>query len=162
MVHGLLVAIEQGHFREDLYYRINVLDIQIPPLRERPEDIPLLVNHFVRLFKKKTRKPITRVSPETLTMLRKYRFSGNVRELENAIEHAFVMCHDQEIQVEHLPTIITTQDMKGIHKVHPKKSEKEIILETLQRNNGSKTRAADELGMHRSSHWRKLRMHGIE
>ncbi|MFH1999292.1 MAG: sigma 54-interacting transcriptional regulator [Planctomycetota bacterium] len=157
----LQTAIEQGRFREDLYYRINVVDIHIPPLRERHEDIPLLVNHFVRLFKKKTRKPIARISPDTLAFLRRYRFPGNVRELENAIEHAFVMCHDHEIRVEHLPTNIAAQDTKGILTVHTQKSEKEIILETLHRNNGSKSRAADELGMHRSTLWRKLRMHGI-
>jgi DNA-binding NtrC family response regulator len=139
-----------------------VVDIQIPPLKERPEDIPLLVNHFVKLLKKKTRKPITRVSPETLALLRRYPFSGNVRELENAIEHAFVMCHDQEIQVPHLPTNITTHVTKGIHTFHPQKSEKDIILEVLQRNQGNKSRAADELGMHRSTLWRKLRMHEIE
>jgi len=157
----LQALIGQGRFREDLYYRINVVDIQIPPLRERPEDIPLLVNHFVELFKKKTRKPITRVSPEAQSLLQKYHFSGNVRELENAIEHTFVMCHDHEIQAEHLPNQIIKQSMKSSTLALDKKSEKEIILETLQRNNGNKTRSAHELDMHRSTLWRKLKTYGI-
>jgi PAS domain S-box-containing protein len=155
-------AIGQGRFREDLYYRINVVDIQIPPLRERPEDIPLLVNHFMNLFKKKTRKPITRISKEALSLLRQHHFSGNVRELENAIEHAFVMCHDHVIKQDHLPANILTQKGMAGNNNHAAKSEKDVILETLHRNKGNKTRAADELGMHRSTLWRKLRMLGIE
>ena len=96
-------AIMEGRFREDLYYRINVVDIEIPPLRERPEDIPLLVNHFLRTFRQKRRKPIEGISPAALKVLRKYHFSGNVRELENAIEHAFVVCADATIKREDLP-----------------------------------------------------------
>lgn len=154
--------IEQNRFREDLFYRINVVEIQIPPLRDRPDDIPLLVNHFVRLFRKKTRKSINRVSPETLSILRNYHFSGNVRELENAIEHAFVMCHDQEIQIEHLPTHINVRNTKNLDQTHVQKSEKEIILSVLQRHRGNKSLAAQELDMHRSTLWRKLKMYGIK
>ena len=125
-------------------------------------NIPLLVNHFVKLFKKKTRKPIIRVSPETLSVLRNYHFSGNVRELENAIEHAFVMCHDQEIQVEHLPTHMHAQKSKSTGQAPVEKSEKEILLSVLQRHRGNKSLSAQELGMHRSTLWRKLKMHGID
>ena len=104
----LAERIENGTFREDLYFRVNVVELRIPPLRDRPEDIPLLVDHFLKKFRKKTHKSIERVSPDALATLRRYTFPGNVRELENAIEHAFVMCHSDEIQVSHLPAGITT------------------------------------------------------
>lgn len=155
-------AIEEGRFREDLYYRINVVNILIPPLRERPEDIPILVNHFVRKIRKKTRKPIERVSAETLAILRKARFSGNVRELENAIEHAFVMCHGEMILPEHLPPHLVAQSRENLNGYlsaprKTKNSEREIILDALRRNQGNRTHAALELGMHRSTLWRKLK-----
>lgn len=157
----LQTAIARGRFREDLYYRINVVNILIPPLRDRPEDIPLLVNHFVRTFKKKTRKPIERASPEVLALLRKYHFFGNVRELENVIEHAFVMCHGQELRAEHLPPFIIANGTSFNGTTRNNKSEKAIILESLQRNKGNRTRVAEELRIHRSTLWRKLKMHGI-
>jgi len=157
----LEVAIAEGRFREDLYYRINVVDIKIPPLRERPEDIPLLVNHFIKLFRKKSRKNIANISPEALSILRQHPLPGNVRELENTIEHAFVMCHGTVIDAEHLPTHIIARSVPaGASKFH-KQSEREIIIEALRRYNGSKVKTARELGMHRSTLWRKIKMMGI-
>jgi len=156
-------AIENGHFREDLYYRINVMDITIPPLRERPEDIPLLVNHFIRKFRKKSRKPIERIASEALAVIRQHPLPGNVRELENAIEHAFVMCHEAEIAIEHLPPHIVSRSVPvGAENGDHKKSEKAIILETLRRYSGNKIRTAKELGMHRSTLWRKMKTMGID
>jgi PAS domain S-box-containing protein len=157
----LKAAITAGRFREDLYYRINVVTLEIPPLRERPADIPLLVHHFLRIFRKKTRKPIEQVSPEALATLRRCHFSGNVRELENAIEHGFVMCHGRQIEVEHLPVHITSQSA-GTNGITPDaRDEKEVILETLRRHHGNRRRAAEELGVHRSTLWRKLKTYGI-
>ncbi|MDD3730891.1 MAG: sigma 54-interacting transcriptional regulator [candidate division Zixibacteria bacterium] len=154
-------AIADGKFREDLYYRINVVDIKIPPLRERPEDIPLLVNHFIELFRRKRRKSITKVSPEALAALRQHPLPGNVRELENAIEHAFVLCHGTEIRTEHLPPHIISRNLPANFTDHYKRNEKDIILETLQRYNGNKVKAAKELGIHRSTLWRKIKMLGL-
>ena len=153
--------VAQGRFREDLYYRVNVVSLSIPPLCERPDDIPLLVSHFLRIFGIKRRKPITRISPIALAALRKYDFPGNVRELENAIEHAFVMCHEEEIQIEHLPAQVrlVSEAVSGI--VNGGGSEKKVILEALGRHRGNKTRAAEELGVHRSTLWRKLKSYGI-
>jgi len=105
--------IESGKFRRDLYYRINVVNINIPRLSERPEDIPLLVSHFIKLFRKKGKKQVKRISSEALAALRNHPMPGNVRELENAIEHAFVMCHGQEIELEHLPPHITNFQITG-------------------------------------------------
>jgi PAS domain S-box-containing protein len=154
-------AIGGGKFREDLYYRINVVNIKIPPLRERPEDIPLLVNHFIKLFRKKSRKNITKVSPEALAVLRQHPLPGNVRELENTIEHAFVMCHDTIIDIGHLPPHIISRSVPGGNDKYQKRNEKEIIIETLRRYNGNKIKTAQELGMHRSTLWRKIKMMGI-
>ena len=157
-------AIAEGRFREDLYYRINVVNLQIPSLHERPEDIPLLASHFLCVFRRKSRKAIQGISPAALNALRKYPFSGNVRELENAIEHAFVMCHGEQIEPEHLPLHITSRSAatNGIGSIAPtRSSEKDVILETLRRNNGNKAKAAEELGMHRSTLWRKIKTYQI-
>jgi PAS domain S-box-containing protein len=154
-------TINEGRFRQDLYYRINVVRLDIPPLYERPEDIPLLVNHFLKYFKKKSRKPIKRISPEALAVLRRHPFPGNVRELENAVEHAFVMCHDSEIGVEHLPPHINAQAVSRQNSVSFQTDERESIVEALRRYRGNRTRAAVELGMHRSTLWRKMKTLGI-
>lgn len=155
-------AIENDRFREDLYYRINVVDIDIPPLRERPEDIPLLVNHFIKIFKKRSRKDIQRLSPEALAVIRQHPLPGNVRELENAIEHAFVMCHDKEIGIEHLPQHIINRSVPANGNYSRKQNERDIILEILRRYNGNKVKTARELGIHRSTLWRKIKTMGIE
>jgi PAS domain S-box-containing protein len=154
--------VANGRFREDLYYRINVVNICVPPLRERPEDIPLLVSHFMRSLASRKRKPIHRISPEALSALRKYHFPGNVRELQNAIEHAFVMCHGEEIELEHLPAQLAERREMVSGISHNGDKEKEVILEALRRNRGNKTRAAEELGVHRSTLWRKLKLYGME
>ncbi len=157
----LQALIAQGRFREDLFYRINVVELDIPPLRDRPEDIPLLADHFIGLFTRKTHKVIDGISPEALTALRKYSFPGNVRELENAIEHAFVMCHGRQLEVEHLPNHIV-ENGKGTNGIVPQqRNEKDVILETLRRHRGNRTRAAKELGVHRSTLWRKIQSYGI-
>jgi len=157
----LQAVIADGRFRQDLFYRLNVVNIEIPSLRERPEDIPLLVNHFLKAYRKKTRKNINRISPAAIAALRKYSFPGNVRELENAIEHAFVMCREVEMQLHDLPASIVEQSniCNGITLV--KESEKNVILEALRRNNGNKSKTAVELGVHRSTMWRKIRTYGI-
>ena len=157
----LAQEIERGRFREDLYYRINVVDVKIPPLRERPEDIPLLVNHFLRIFQSRRHKAISQVSSEALAVLRKYRFPGNVRELENAIEHAFVMCHGPCIEARHLPAQIVSQSEATQKVTFGGNGEKQVIIEMLRRHHGNRSRAASELGMHRSTLWRKLKTYGL-
>jgi PAS domain S-box-containing protein len=153
--------VREGRFREDLYYRINVVDLRIPPLCERPEDIPLLVNHFLRLFTVRRRKRISQITPEAMVALRRYHYPGNIRELENAIEHAFVMCHDNQIGVEHLPEAIVVHS-RVVNGVTPDaRSEREVILEALRRNQGNRSLTAAELGLHRSTLWRKLKTLGI-
>ena len=149
--------IEEGRFREDLYYRINVMNIKVPPLRDRPEDIPLLVHHFLELFKKKNRNTIENISPEALRILKKYSFPGNVRELENAIQHTFVMCRNGTILPEHLPESMLDEHYLSEGKPLNVQTETEIIIDSLKRHNGNRQKAAEELGIHRSTLWRKIK-----
>jgi len=151
-----------GTFRRDLYYRLNVVKIEIPPLRDRPEDIPILVKHFINQFNQKTFRNIEGVSANYLEVLKNYHFPGNVRELENIIEHAFVMCRGNIIRRNHLPAYLSRVSQ---HQENPLSSveqifnqmEKETILKVLTKHRGNRTAAAKELGMHRTTLWRKLR-----
>jgi transcriptional regulator with PAS, ATPase and Fis domain len=159
----LAELVKEGTFRTDLYYRINVFRLELPPLRERMEDIPLLVNHFVAKFSALKGKEISEVSPEALTILMKYDYPGNVRELENIIEHSFVLCAGGMIQVHHLPDELQprtstpqseTLDLLGEY-------EKELILNALRRNQWNRLQAAKELGIHKTTLFRKVRKLGI-
>ena len=127
---------------------------------ERPEDIPLLVDHFLVAFRKKNGKPIERITPEALALLRRHPLPGNVRELENAIEHAFVMCHGNEIKPEHLPPHIAVEAVCSNGNGHTT-DEKDLILEALKRYRGNRSKAAAEMGMHRSTLWRKMKTLGM-
>jgi PAS domain S-box-containing protein len=159
---NLKKEIEKGNFREDLFYRINVVEIEIPPLEKRPEDIPLLTDHLVKYFNNKMGKHIDKISPKAMSYLRRYSFPGNVRELENIIEHSFVMCRDSEILPEHLPiNVIKESNFKSGFRDNGQ-SEKDIIMDTLNRNRGNKTKTAIELGMHRTTLWRKIKEYNIQ
>jgi PAS domain S-box-containing protein len=152
--------IEAGRFRADLFFRINVVTIDLPPLRERPEDIPLLTSHFLCAFVKRTGKLIRSVSPSAMRLLCSYDYPGNVRELENAIEHAFVMCEGDVIAPEHLPSQLSAASPTRGHTGHV--SEKSLVGEALRRHGGNRTRTAEELGIHRTTLWRKMKEHGLE
>jgi PAS domain S-box-containing protein len=155
-------AIEEKRFREDLYFRINVVTITLPPLRERPEDVALLVDHFIAKLRAKTGSRTQRIAPEALAVLHHYAFPGNVRELENAIEHAFVMCPGEQIEVEHLPHHIVDAAEAGTGATLDPQSEKQLIAELLARHHGNRTRVASELGMHRTTLWRKLKQYQLD
>jgi PAS domain S-box-containing protein len=154
--------IEEGSFREELFYRVNVVNVSLPALKDRPEDIPLLTDYFVTKFRERRGKSITRVSPEVVSLLRRYEFPGNVRELENAIEHAFVMCRSEQIEIEHLPQKIQDSAHSPRRSAVTEKSERAIIEESLERNNWNRQTTARELDMHRSTLWRKIRQYGLE
>jgi PAS domain S-box-containing protein len=153
-------AIEEGRFREDLYFRINVVTVELPPLCERAEDIPLLVEHFVEGVRRRTRKRVHAVAPRTLSLLQRYSFPGNVRELQNAIEHAFVMCQGEELLPEHLPEPIRAEGRLAPRPAGPD-AERRILEEALRRHGGNRSAAASELRMHRSTLWRKLKTYRI-
>jgi len=152
--------VRQGEFREDLFYRINVINLQVPPLSERLEDLPILVDHFIRRLQDKRGKGILGVSDEVLQHLRRYGFPGNVRELENAIEHAFVLCNGDRIEVEHLPERIRNLTENGSKRL-PAGSEETILVEALERHDWNKAGAARDLGINRTTLWRKMKRYGI-
>ncbi len=155
-----------GSFREDLYYRFNVFEIAIPPLRERMEDVPLLVEHFVRTLSVVQDKNIAGVSPEVLAILMAHDYPGNVRELKNVVEHGFVLSPGSMIRPEHLPPALksaTTSSGEG-----PSESsgsledlERHYILAALRHNDNNRLATARQLGIHKSTLFRKIRKLGI-
>jgi len=149
--------VRKGSFREDLYYRLNVVRIELPSLHERRTDIPLLISHFIRKFNNKTGKDIRDVSPEVMHLLMNYAYPGNIRELENIVEHTFILCKGSHIQPEHLPTYLQAEKTASPEKLTIKEIEKDYIFQTVERCGGNMTRAAQELGIHRSTLWRKLK-----
>lgn len=154
-----------GIFRKDLYYRIKVVRLHIPPLRQRKEDIPLLVEHFINRFNHLQGKNIEGVSPQVMEVLMHYSFPGNVRELENIIEHAFVLCNDSIIQEKHLPLDLFEQRREEAQQKYQQKlqdMEAELILRTLKEHNWNRQAAARALNMHKTTLFRKIKRLGIE
>lgn len=161
----LAVHVKKGGFRKDLFYRINVVKITLPPLRKRKEDIPLLVDHFVARFNSTQGKALSSVSFEVMALLMAHDYSGNIRELENIIEHAFVLCAEGQIQMHHLPE----EFIKGIHpsaeqggiNMAFRALESQMILQALRRNHYNRAVTARELNMHKSTLFRKIKSLGI-
>jgi PAS domain S-box-containing protein len=151
--------VEQGRFRDDLFYRINVLKLSLPPLSERKEDIPILTDHFVERFSQLTGKPIMGVSRETMAALMLHDWPGNVRELENAIEHAFVLCQDELIHLQHLPSHLVPKDQSMLvpNGLTLKEIEKRAIQEALARHEWKKVATARELGIDKNTLRRKIK-----
>jgi len=166
---NLRERIKEGRFREDLYYRLNVLDIEIPPLRERRGDLPLLLQYFMARFSPAGKAPPA-ISPRAWAVLSQYAFPGNVREFAHAIEHAVVLSGGNEIDIEHLPGgIAGASDSNGNSSagnlrslgVALKEFEKEYLVRALTQAGGKKMKAAEILGISRKNLWEKLRLHGI-
>jgi PAS domain S-box-containing protein len=153
----LQTRVHDGLFREDLFYRLNVVRLELPTLQERRMDIPLLVNHFIATFNKRTGKDIQGVSEEAMSSLMNYSYPGNIRELQNSIEHAFILCKDKQIRPEHLPGYLHQTEVSPRDDATIQKMEHHHILKTLEDTGGNMTQAAHRLGIHRSTLWRKLR-----
>jgi PAS domain S-box-containing protein len=155
----------EGNFREDLYYRINVIRMELPPLRRRKEDLPLLAKQFIDRFNSLQKKAIDGVSVEALSLLMAYDWPGNVRELENAIEHAFILCPDGAIQIEHLPEDLTAGARRRVGSCDIRTArdlvDGEAIRAALERNGYNRAAAAKELGIHRSSFFRRVKRLGL-
>ena len=160
-------AIEENRFREDLYYRLNVITIMVPPLRERKEDIPLLVQHFLDRFRRETGKDVTGIHAEAVQLLMSYDYPGNVRELENVIEGAVVLCQNHEITADELPSSVrnATEAPAGELRIAPGTSLEEVerlcIIEALKQTEGNKRRAAALLGISEKSVYNKLERYNI-
>ena len=158
--------VTKGNFRQDLFYRINVVRLELPALRERKEDVPLLIGHFIEKMNMMRGKAITGVDDEVLQILMGHNFPGNIRELENIIEHAFVLCSTGTIQAHHLPTGLAGQPLPPKAQdtlTHTLDSTEAIaIMNALKRNRYNRLAAARELGMHKSTLFRKIKRLGIK
>lgn len=163
----LATMMEQGAFRKDLYYRINVIKLQVPPLRERKEDIPLLVEYFINRLNRLQDKAITGVSPVVMDLLMAHDYPGNIRELENIIEHAFVLCSKDDIQPSHMPGSLAAQAPKASSqdpdhmKTVVRTVEAQTILAALRHNRYNRVATARELGIHKSTLFRKIKNLGL-
>jgi DNA-binding NtrC family response regulator len=157
-------GIRRGAFREDLYYRLRIVPIHIPPLRERTEDIILLVQHFITRHTERFRRGLMRLSSEASDVLLKYSWPGNVRELEHAIERAILLSEDNIIQPEDLPSEITrpATGVVNASAMTLAEIERQHILQRLDRCRGNRSEAARQLGISRNTLARKLKSYGME
>ncbi|MCI0696120.1 sigma 54-interacting transcriptional regulator [candidate division KSB1 bacterium] len=156
--------VNEGQFRSDLYYRLNVIGINLPPLRERPEDVEFLAGYFLRKFAQRMRKPVSGISGEAMQRLREYHWPGNVRELENVLERAVALAADNKLDTLDLPPTVRDASL-ATHvpaRLSLKEVERQHILETVDACNGNYDEAARVLGIGRTTLWRKLKEYGSE
>ncbi len=163
---NLMELVENGAFREDLYFRINVIPITLPPLRERVEDIPLLSEAFFQRIRLKSGKKIEGISNDAMGALMNYHWPGNVRELRSAFEYAFVICHESIIQPYHLPPDIlqSKEPFNTVKKIFGNRDEriKTQLLEALERSGGNRSKAAQILGVSRVTVWNRMKKFNID
>jgi two-component system response regulator HydG len=163
--------VRRGLFREDLYHRLNVVALRMPALRERPEDIPLLIDAFLETAARSVGRPAAGISDEALTRLVEYRWPGNVRELRNVIERAVILCEGGIIAKEHLPVTMTTVSEPPAASVAPgiapvinmtvDAAERELIVNALARSGNNKSKAARLLGLTRAQLRSRIEKHGL-
>ncbi len=159
----------KGEFRQDLYYRLNVIPLEVPPLRERKDDIPLLVTHFIEKFSKQFNKEIEAIDEDAMKSLQNYTWPGNIRELENLIERAVVLNKTGRLTVKDFPDYVVHQEIGNEIELDEDSTltdmvdnfEKQLILKALRENNFNKLRTAEKLGIHRSTFMSKLKKYGI-
>ncbi|MGD9366846.1 MAG: sigma 54-interacting transcriptional regulator [Desulfobacteraceae bacterium] len=161
----LATETRKGNFREDLYYRINVVRVELPPLRNRKEDIPILVEHFIQRFNRLQHKSILGISGEAISLLMAHHWPGNIRELENVIERSFILCDASHIGIAHLPEELTARGKlntpaSGIRSAR-ELLDTQAICSALEHNNYNRLAAAKELGIHKSTLFRKIKKLGI-
>jgi len=159
--------VETGGFRKDLFYRLNVVSLHLPPLAERRDDVPLLAHHFLGRYAEPQRKSIKGFSDDAMEVLMNYQYPGNIRELENIVERAVVLCNEEEILVKHLPQELGQYSLKvyrqpGRRFPTLEENEVEYVSWVLKQVDGNKTRAAEILGIDRVSLWRKLKRWGFD
>jgi len=155
--------VSQNQFRQDLYYRINVIRLSLPPLRHRMEDIPLLVDRFIQKMNARQGKFIQGIDKKVLQSFMSHDFPGNIRELENIIEHAFVLCSEGYIKLNHLPGFLSLPSSinEGVDKDPVQSAQIKLITDALARNNYNRSAAAKDLGIHKSTLFRRIKKLGI-
>jgi DNA-binding NtrC family response regulator len=161
----ILDMVKENKFRQDLLYRINTIEIHIPPLRDRLDDIPLLANHFLNSYTRKYNKNVRAISEAALKIMQKYQWPGNVRELQHAIERAVIMCNSQVLNPEDFFFSTSTAKVEDanltLDDYHLEEVEKILIRKVLKKYDGNITQAANELGLTRSSLYRRLEKYGL-
>jgi len=151
-----------GEFREDLYYRLKVIEVHLPPLRERIDDIPLLIDHFCKVFNRKFKKNIEGLSDEVVRAFMNYHWPGNVRELEHSLEHAFVLCREPIITLDHIPAEIKGRlDVRKRSRWHKTPGGSQEILAALEKTDWNKAKAARILGIDRSTLYRRIKRYRL-
>ena len=163
--HDLSRDVARGSFREDLFYRLNVVPVRLPPLRERREDVPLLVDHFLGRFSASLGREISGVSPEVLQLLASHDYPGNIRELESTLEHACVMCAGGMVEREHLPAPWRERTAAPVEDglaAEISEHEAQFIRDALERHGWHREAAARDLGIHKATLFKKIRKLGIE
>jgi DNA-binding NtrC family response regulator len=158
----LVELVRRGKFREDLYYRLKVVDLNLPPLRERPEDIPLLVQHFLSVLGEELKKKVTGVSVEVLRIFMSHDWPGNVRELQHVLEHACVVCRGPILSGNDLPRDLFSGERRAVPKEAENTDEVHAIIEALRQAGWNKTLAARLLGMSRRTFYRRLSQYRLE
>ncbi len=158
---SLKEMIDEGSFRQDLLYRINTLEIHLPPLRDRIEDIPLLVDFFIKKYRIKYQKENLKLSSEALKKLKAYQWPGNIRELKHLIERAVIMSESKTLNPNDFPLKIETQKSIGTNSLNIEELEKQAIKHAIQKNHGILSKAAKELGMGRTTLYRKMNKYGL-
>jgi len=160
----LVQMCQEGQFRDDLYYRLNVIPIHLPPLRERREDIPVLVDHFAKMLRVRTEKAIHGVTEQAMERMIDYAWPGNVRELVNVLEYAFVVCHEDLISIQHLPPLIVRERHAPTRRRidAPKQDRHDELMKVLESARGNRQEAARLLGVSRVTLWKLLKKYGIE
>ena len=161
--------VEEKKFREDLFYRLNVIRLELPPLKERRGDIPLLIDHLLKKLRVIKQARAKGISEAAMSILLNYDYPGNIRELENILEHALIICQDEVIEPRHLPIFL----QRGLTPISApaesaldlsttrRENEKQRIYETLQRYNWNRNKAAQELSIDRSTLWRKMKKYNL-
>ena len=162
---NLIELMQKGEFREDLYYRINVVSIVLPPLHKRKEDIPLLVQQFIQRFNRLQLRNIKGIGAEALSLLMAHDWPGNIRELENVIERAFILCNEDYIGIGHLPEELTAHLIAKVSTLKMSTAHDNLdvqtILAAIERNDNNREAAAIELGIHKTTLFRKIKKLGI-
>jgi PAS domain S-box-containing protein len=161
----LAEEVRQGHFREDLYYRVNVVRVELPPLRRRKEDIPLLTEQFIARFNRLQQKSVQGIDPEALSLLMAHDWPGNIRELENAVERAFILCGNGPISMAHLPAELTahgsspevSSDIRSARDI----LDAQAIQNALKQNDFNREKAARSLGIHKTTLFRRIKKLGF-
>lgn len=163
----LRAEVDSGDFRHDLFFRLNVVNIVLPGLNERRQDIPLLAYHILEKYLKKTKKSIRAISEEAMELIENYAFPGNIRELENILEHAVAMCRGDVIRIHDLPSDLSEIKLYSYRRSHEnllklEELEQDYISHVLQITGGARKATADILGIDRASLWRKIKKYGLE